>query len=226
LSGILFEVRRDHRGQYVVAGGSDVVVDGALEVVVNLLGHRRRGLVAAVEARFALRADHAVLPHQELVEVLQRQAEQLQEHGARKGHRELLVEVAFAPIGEAVDHLVHQLGDARFTSGHLSRSEQRVENATVLRMLGRIDLERDQRADIAEIDGVHVRREQFGALECHLDVGEATENHRLGGPEHRCRFPQCLIHRLRFRETHHRLIDEPFGFCHGVSVTPSSLFRQ
>ena len=134
--------------------------------------------------------------------------------------------VALAPIGEPVDHLVDQLADAGFPPGHLPGSEQRIQDAAVLRVLGRIDLQWDHRADVAEIDGVHVRREQFGAFERHLYVGEAAENHRLRRPEHRGRFAQRLIHRLWFRETHHRLIDEPFGFCHVVSVTPTSLFRQ
>ena len=217
---------RDHRGQHVVARAGDVVVDGAVEVVVDLLRHRRRGFVAAVVAGVALRADHAVLPHQKLVEVFQRQAEQLQENGARQRYRELLVEVAFAPVGEPVDHLVDQLGDPRFASGHLARSEQRVEDAAVLRVLGRIDLQRNQRSNVAQIDRIHVRREQLGVLERHLDVGQAAEYHRLRRPEHRGRFAQRLVHRLRLREARHRLVDEAIGFCHAVSVTPTSVFRQ
>ncbi len=220
-SGCPRHVRRDHRGQHVVARAGDVVVDRALEVVVDLLRYGCRGLVAAVVAGVALRADHAVLPLQEFVEVFGRQAQQLQEDGARKGDGEFGVEVAFAPIGEAVDHLVHQLGDAWFPSGHLPRSEQRIEDAAVLRMLGRVDLQWDQRPHVAQIDRIHVRREQFGVLERHLDVGEAAENHRLRRPEHRARFAQRLVHRLRLRETRHRLIDEPFRFCHVVSLTPT-----
>src|SRR5271166_2724925 len=85
-------LRRDHRGQHVVARVGDVVVDGALEVLIDLLRHGCRGLVPAVVAGVALRADHPVLPEQKLVEVLQRQTEQLQEHGARKRDGELFVE--------------------------------------------------------------------------------------------------------------------------------------
>jgi hypothetical protein len=145
-----------------------------------------------VEALYALRLDHPVLPGEEFFEILERQAEQLQEHGARKGNRELGVEVAFAAIREAVDHVVHQLGDARFAASHLTWSEQRVEDAPVLHMLVRVDLQRDQRPHVAEIDRVHVRREQLGVLECHLDVGEGAEHHRLRRPEHRARFAQLL----------------------------------
>ena len=217
---------RDHRGQHVVAWAGDVVVDGALEVVVDLLRHPRRGVVAAVVAGVALRTDHTVLPLQELVQVFQRQTEQLQKHGARQGHGELFMEVAFAAIGEAVDHLVHQLGDAWFTSGHLPRGEQRIEDAAVLRMLGRVDLQWNQRPHVAQIDGIHVRRKQFGVLERHLDIGQAAEDDRLRRPEHRGRLTQRLVHRLRLRETRHRLVDKPFGFCHAVSLTPTSLFRQ
>jgi len=149
-------VRRDHCGQHIVAWAGDVVVDGAVEIFVDLLRYGSRGLVAAVVAGVALRADHTVLPLQEFVEVFQRQAEQLQKDGARKGYREFGVEVAFAPIGEAVDHLVHQLGDAWFTPGHLPRREQGIEDATVLRVFGWVDLQRDQRSHVAEVDRIHV----------------------------------------------------------------------
>src|SRR5947208_3111724 len=84
--------------------------------------------------------------------ILQRQPEQLQEDGAWQRNGELVVEVAFAPLGEAVNHLVHQLGDARFAPGHLPRGEQGVEDATVLRVLRRVDLQRDHRSDVAEVD--------------------------------------------------------------------------
>src|SRR5262249_41876475 len=56
-------------------------------------------------------------------------------------------------------------------------------------------------------------------LECHLDVGQAAENDRLRRPEHRGRLAQRLVHRLRLREPHCRLVDKPFGFCHAVSLT-------
>ena len=141
--------------------------------------------MATVVPGVALRADHAVLPLQKLVQVFQRQAEQLQKHRARQRYGELLVEVAFAAIGEAVDHLVHQLGDAWFAPGHLPRREQRIEDAAVLRMLGRVDLQWNQRPDVAQIDGIHVRREQLGVLERHLDVGQPAEHDRLRRPEHR-----------------------------------------
>jgi len=101
--------------------------------------------VAALVTLSALRADHAVLPLQKSVEVFQRQAEQLQEYSAWKRHSELLVEVAFAPIREPVDHLVHQFGDPGFSPGHLPRGGQRIEDATVLRVLRRIDLQRKSR---------------------------------------------------------------------------------
>ena len=123
-----------------------------------------------------------------------------------------------------VDHLVHQLGDLWFTAGHLARSEQRIEDATVLRVLGRVDLQRDHRSDVAEVDRVHVRREQFGVLQRHLDVGEAAENnHLLRRAKHRRRLPQRLVHRLRLGETRHRLVDVPLGFCHAASVTSASM---
>ena len=145
-------------------------------------------------------------------------------HGS--GTDEFLVEVTLAPIGEPVDRLVHQLGDEWLPSGHLPRSEQRVEDPAVLRMLGRIDLQRNQRADVAQIDRVHVRREQLGVLERHLDVGEAAQHHRPRRPEHRGRFTQRLVHRLRLSETRCRVIDIPIGFCHLDSVTPASVFLQ
>ena len=122
-----------------------------------------------------------------------------------------------------VDHLVHQLGDGRFARGHLARREQRVEDAAVLRVLGRVDLQRDQRPHVAEVDGIHVRREHVGALERHLDVGETAEHHRsCGRPEHRGRLAQRLVHRLGFRETRHRLVDIAFGVCHSDSLAPTS----
>ena len=66
------------------------------------------------------------------------------------------MKVTFPPIGEAVDHLVHQFGDARFATGHLPRREQRIEDAPVLRMLRRIDLQRNQRSQVTEVDCIHV----------------------------------------------------------------------
>ena len=47
--------------------------------------------------------------------------------------------------------------DARFAAGHLSRSEQRIEDSAVLRVVGWVDLQRNQRPDVAQVDGVHVR---------------------------------------------------------------------
>ena len=142
-------------------------------------------------------------------------------HG--RGTANSVVEIAFAPIGEAVDHLVHQLGDLWFTAGHLARSEQRIEDATVLGVLGRVDLQRDQRSHVAEVDRVHIRREQFGVLQRHLDVGEAAEdNRRLRRAKHRRRLAQCLVHRLRLGESHYRLVDVPVGLCHAASVTSAT----
>jgi hypothetical protein len=49
-----------------------------------------------------------------------------------------------------------------------------------------------------------------------------AENDRLRRPEHRSRLAQRFVHRLELRETHYGLVDEPFGFCHAVSLAPPS----
>ena len=199
-------------------------VDGALEVLVDLVRRRCRRLAVFFEATRSLRADHVVLPREELVKVFEWKSEQLEEHRARQWDREFLVEVAPAAVGEAVDDLVHQRADGRFARGHLPRREERVEDAAVLRVVGRVDLQRDQRPHIAEVDGIHVRREHVGALERHLDVREATENHGSfrSRPEHRGRLAQHLVHRLGFCHTRHRLVDITFGICHSDSLAPTS----
>jgi hypothetical protein len=45
--------------------------------------------------------------------------------------------------------------------GHPLGREQRVEELAVLAVLGGVDLQRDQRPDLADGDRVHTRREHF-----------------------------------------------------------------
>jgi len=78
---------------------------------------------------------------QERVELLPRKTHQAEEHRRRQQLRELLGEIAFAPIDERVDEVIDALGDVGLLRVHLLRREQRVEDLAVLRVFRRIDVQ-------------------------------------------------------------------------------------
>ena len=133
---------------------------------------------------------------------------------------------ALATVDYRVDELIGVAAHRGLEFQGTLMGKTLVEYLAVARLRRRVDLQRNHRPDVAQIDRVHVRRKQLGVLERHLDVGQAAENNRRRPPEHRGGFAQRLVHRLRLSESRYRLIDIPFGFCHAVSVTPTSLFRQ
>ena len=92
------------------------------------------------------------------------QAHQREEDRRRQRRGEVLVEVALAARHELVDDLVDERTRLGFELGHALRRELRVEQAPVLRVLGRVDRQRDQRDVVADLDDV-LRREHLGVLE-------------------------------------------------------------
>ena len=120
--------------------------------------------------------DDAVLPLQEQLEVGERQPEQGEEHLRRQRHRELLGEVALAALDEAVDEVVDQRGDGLVERGHLPRREERVEDLAVLQVVGRVDLQRDERAHRSHGQRVDRRRRRE-----HVGAAEGLHRRFLGG---------------------------------------------
>ena len=96
------------------------------------------------------------------------QAHQAEEHRRREQLGELLGEVALAAVDELVDEPVDPPGDVLFLLVHALGREQRVEQLAVLRVLRRIDVQRDERPDVAQV---------------HLDPGReqlVVAQHELG----------------------------------------------
>jgi hypothetical protein len=99
---------------------------------------------------------------------------------------------------EAVDEVVDQLGHRLLEQRHLLGGEDRVEDLAVLLVLRRVDLQRDERADVAEVDGRHVRREDLGVTKRLLDLGPPGQQHADAVDGHDGRgLAQRLEHRLR-----------------------------
>ena len=100
------------------------------------------------------RTDDPVLHFQEARQFGHRQPQQAEENLRRQRHRELPGEVDLPVVDEAVDQVVdqtlHRLGELRDALG----GEQRVEDPAELAMLWRVQLERDERADVAEVAGI------------------------------------------------------------------------
>ena len=112
---------------------------------------------------------------EEHVQLRDREPEQAQEHrrGERLGQRR--GELAGAVGDEAVDELVDQLRDVRLDQVHPLGGEDRIEQLAVLRVLRRVDLQRDQRHRLPEVDRLHGRGEDLGVLEGELDFGPAHD---------------------------------------------------
>jgi len=93
-----------------------------------------------------LRADRVVAPHEELRQVFLGQTQEREEDRRRQGRGEIFMEIALAAVDERVDDLVDEFAGLGFEVGHPLGRELRVEDAPVLRVLGRVDRERDERA--------------------------------------------------------------------------------
>jgi hypothetical protein len=139
----------------------------------------RDGLgVVAILADDVIGPDDAVLHLQEGREVGEGESEQGEEHLRRERHRELAREVALAAVDERVDPLVHQCRNRRLERGHVTGREQRVEDLAVLHVVGRVDLQRDERAD-----GAHRQRRLRGGGREDLGLAEALLRRLPGGED-------------------------------------------
>ena len=78
------------------------------------------------------------------------QAHELEEDPRRQRHAERLVELDLGLIDEPVDQLVGDVGDMRLEVRDDPRREQRIEQLAVLRVLGAVDLQRDERSLVPE----------------------------------------------------------------------------
>ena len=99
-------------------------------------------------------------------------------------------------VDELVDDLVDEVARLGLELGHPLRRELRVEQAAVLRVLGRVDRQRDERHVVADVDDV-LRREHLGVLERpeHVVVARqrhavAAEHARLAADRTACRAPR------------------------------------
>ena len=142
-----------------------------VELGVEVLDHLGVGGDAVV---VVVGADDPVLEPDEEVEVVERQAEQGEEHHRRQRFAERVVELDPAVGDEPVDELVgERTHTRRELRDHLGR-EQRVEQLAVLRVRVAVEHERDERAA-----GTHVRARELDHLRIHrVDVAS------LGDLEH------------------------------------------
>ena len=115
----------------------------------HVLVHLGAGLPAAFGVQVGV--DHRVLPAQEGRPVLEGEAVHREEHPGRVGHEELGPDVDRTSVDERVDELVDLAPERRFEPGQLLGREERVEQAAVANVVGRVDLERDERTDVAEV---------------------------------------------------------------------------
>ena len=96
-------------------------------------------------------------------------------------------------------------GDVGLLLVHALGREQRVEQLAVLRVLGRIDVEGDQRTHVAERH-VDARREQLVVAQ-HEVVELAAEHHddAVHGRRHPALLDHVAVHRLRFGQVQQRV---------------------
>ena len=181
------------------------LVEDLVEVLVDRIGDLllvRLGLGRPLRRPgHVLGPDDAVLHGEEGVELVHGQAEQGEEdlRGERDG--ELLGEVHLAPLDEPVDEVVHEVRDLLVHGGHLARGEDRVEQLAELLVLRRVDLQRDHRPLVLEVDGIDVGGEDLGVPKGEVDVLLAREEDARVGADvhghHRHFVPQHLVRRLR-----------------------------
>ena len=130
--------------------------------------------------------DDPVLHREELVEILEGQSHQLEEDRAGHRHGQLGVQVAASFAGELVDDAVEELDHLLFECRHRTRCEERVEDPPVLHVLRGVDLKRDERPNVAELDRLRARREHGWRPQSRLDVLAASDDGELlTDPHHR-----------------------------------------
>ena len=162
--------------QQVVLRRGLALVEDAVEVVVELL--RRLQLEGARlgavhrHAKDVERSADAVLHGDEAPRLVEGQAEQREEHLGGERDRELLREVDLGLIDESVDQVIDEALDWFGEALHPLRGEHRVHDLAELLVLGRIDLQGDERPGVAVPSHLHPRR---------VDV-RASEHLRNRGP--------------------------------------------
>src|SRR6202000_3233369 len=110
-----------------------------------------------------------VLHRKECWQLVRRQSEQNKEDFARERNRECLCKVYFRAVDELVDKAVGRCDDRPLARLDFFGREQRVKDLSKLRVLRRIDLQRDERALILEVVSVRGRAEQTGAAKNLVD---------------------------------------------------------
>ena len=103
--------------------------------------------------------ENPVLHPQEHRQFRHREPEQPQEDRRREGLGQCGGELAGPVLDETVDQLVHQACDVRLDQVHPLRSEDRVQQLAVLRVLRWVHLQRDERHGLPEVDRLHGRGE-------------------------------------------------------------------
>ena len=163
----------EHAQQATVVGRVASFGELALEVVGDVAAARLADRLLFFD-RVGRGPDRVVAPLQEAREVRLRQTHQRDEERRGQRSREVFVEVALAPVDEPVDHLVDQLAHLGLELRHLAWRELRVEQPSVLRVVGRVDRQRDQWHLVADLHDV-LRREHLGMLEGPHEVLVARE---------------------------------------------------
>lgn len=220
----------DLRGQEprddVVSGALGALVDERAEVVVDLESRPHHDVVAVLTFELVAVED-AVAQAQEHAQLLLGQTHQAEEHRRREDLGEFLGEVALAAVDESVDEPVDPTRDVGLLLVHATRCEEGVEDLAVLRVVRRVDVERDQAADVAETQ-VDLGREQLVMPE--HELGDASLEaqcqvacvHKADGLGH------LLVARLRRRHVepraaaHHHPEVEPALFAHAGERMPGT----
>ena len=98
----------------------------------------------------------------------------------------------------ARDQVLHERPGPLLEQGDLAGGEDGVEQLAVVAVVGRVDLERDQRPHLADVHGVDARAEHLGVLQHVADLGVAPDDHHPGLTEVHGggRVAQQLEHRL------------------------------
>jgi hypothetical protein len=142
-------------------------------------------------------AHDPVLQSQQCVELLPGQAHEPEKDGRGIRHRQLFGEIAGPPVDEGVDEAVHAGGDVVFDGIHLLRGEQGIEDLAVLEVLGRIDAQRNEWSNVAQLHDA-ARGVGLGIAQ-HLVDGVPAGHHgeALHGAQHPALFDDGPVLGLR-----------------------------
>ena len=179
---VAVDLDRQEAADQVVAGlvGGEAAIELGVQEVVHapddpvlirlLLG-----------GRCPLRADRRVLEFEEVVDHVGGQAHELEEDARRQRHAERLVELDLGLVDEPVDQLVGHVDDVRLEVRDDPWREQRIEELAELRVLGTVDLQRDEWTLVPEdalvvVPGGHPRAaHDVAALRGREEVGHLRD---------------------------------------------------